>query len=922
MVKKLKSIDKIYWITVGVVIAICLLVFLIGGVFPFGRNTYGRFDYYYQIIDITSNFFNAISGRSDLFFSFDFVNGSSMFANIFYSCISPFNIIMLLGGRKGIIYLFPLVVILKLITIACVAMFFVRKYFKNISKLTALIFTLLYVFSGYLFLVITQPDWIDFLIYLPLVVIAFDYMKHTGKTRYLALTLSLVIITSFSIGSFMIMYALVIFFFYLLLIVDKRERAQICTKTLISLAMAVFCTAFITIPCFIEVLHSTRTGNLFESISNISIFRNVLNKFGYLLTNLLFIILSVMLVIKNWKSKLGKFYLISLILVFMPVLFDNINVAINFSLYAGYANRIGALYNFIFFVFALIYVNNKAKEKQTQPIANLQLENCNHNQNDLQTKINCNQTNKIPQNISKDCGKLENDNLFNIANNNLNNKIASNIKISKPERKVNFGLIVTFSLLIFAVIIIALGVYFVAGPALVTQNFGAKTWLIVGVFYAVVGVTFSLVLLLKKLRFNKKSLKIMNAVICFMLIACQSVIFLSANTTKIGDELKYYEFTNIVTSEDKYANVVMNLMSGQLNRGWSAMSGFSSLTDKNAINTYNLLGYSSGGHNIYSNFNNIFADLLSGIKYQISTSEIDAPYLTEVSRVGNSILYEYNMYLGHAYFVDNLPELDQEKSTDFIYNQNQIYKAITGDNEDLIIEIDNLKFSVEGKVVEGGLLYEECTATLNYTAQGNELLYVYIWSTTDGACLNDVPLHAGSNFITQTTANQEYNYTFDIDNNTLISKTRAYTINFDKLTDFYNLMINKIVKVTYTKDTISATTDVLGKYLVINHPSIYGYEFYLNDEQTEVNSFAGFVAFNVENLDNVTVKVAFTYPSVKTSLISLAVGLVLAGIILLFAYYFNKLNYKFLNFINICFYILVGALMIYYFIIPFIFKLF
>lgn len=921
MAKKIKSVDKIYWITIGVVVAISLLIFIIGGVFPFGNNSYGRFDYYYQIIDITSNIFNAIIGRSDLFFSFDFVNGSSFFGNIFYSCISPFNLLIILGGRRGVIYLFPLVVILKFITIACVAMFFIRKYFKNISKVHAIIFTLLYVFSGYVFLVITQPDWIDFLIYLPLVFIAFDYMKRTGKIRYLALTLSLLIITSFSIGSFMAMYALVIFFFYLLLMVEKKDRAKICTKTLLAVTMAVCCTAFITIPCFIEVLHSTRTGNLFESISNMNVFRNGFEKFGYLLPSLLLIIPSIMLVIKNWKKKSGKFYFICLILILIPVLFDNVNVAINFSLYAGYANRIGALYNFIFFVFALIYVNNKAKEKQAQNVEKLQTENANYNQNDLQTTKKANQNNEIPPLYSEKSGKLENGTILN-KETNINKLDSSNIEIRRPEHKINVGVVATFALLIFAIILIGIGVYITAGAALITQNFGIRTWLVVGIFYMVIAISFALVWLLKKLRFNKKSLRIMNIVICFVLILCQSVIFLSGNTVQIGDVNNYYEFTSIVTAEDKYSNVAMDLMSGQLNRGWSSMSGFSSLTDKNAVLTYNMLGYSGGGHSIQSNINNIFADLLSGMKYQISTRELDAPYLTEVSRVGNSILYEYNMYLGHAYFVDNLPEFNSECSDDLIYKQNQIYKAITGDNEDIITEIGELEFSVDGEEMSGGLLYDECTASFNYTAQGNELLYIYIWSTTNGTSLNDNQLHTGSNYLTQTTAGEEYSYTFEIEKNTLIYSTRVYTIDFDKLNDFYNTMIDKTVEVDYTKDTITTTTDVLGKYLVINHPSIYGYEYYLNGEQTNVNSFVGFIAYDVENLDNVTVKVAFTYPSVKTSLISLVVGFILAGIILLFSYYFNKLNYKFLNFINICFYILVGALMIYYFIIPFIFAMF
>lgn len=897
MIKKIKSIDKIYWITIGVVVAISLLIFIIGGVFPFGNNSYGRFDYYYQIIDITSNIFNAISGRSDLFFNFDFVNGSSFFGNIFYSCISPFNLLIILGGRRGVIYLFPLVITLKFITIACVAMYFIRKYFKNVSKINAIIFTLLYVFSGYLFLVITQPDWIDFLIYLPLVFIAFDYMKRTGKMRYLALTLSLLIVTSFSIGVFMILYMLVIFFFYLLLMVDKKERAKICPKTLLAVAMAVCCTAFITIPCFIEVLHSTRTGNLFDSISNMNIFRNILEKFGYLLPSLLLIIPSVMLVIKNWKKKSGKFYLACLILIFIPVIFDCVNVAINFSLYAAYANRIGALYLFIFFVFALIFAENKAKEKQIKKVE-ITVENVENTQ-----KINANsyvlesENNNNPQNTDKTGGKV--------------------------ERKLNIGIIATFGLFVFASVVIGLAIYYVAGAALVTQNFGAETWLVVGIFYIIIAIFFALIWMLRKLKFTKKSLKTMNIVLCFVLIVCQAVIFLAGNIVPIGDEINYYEFTSIVTAEDKYANVAMNLQSGQLNRGWSSMSGFSSLTDRNAVITYNILGYADAGHNIASNTNNIFADMISGMKYRISDVAIDAPYLIEVSRAGNSILYEYNMYLGHAYFVDNLPEFDNEKINDFIYNQNQIYKAITGDHEDLIIDVGELEFSIQGEEGELGLVFnEDCTASFNYISNKNELVYLYTKIYSGEVTNNENSLYSGSNYLTQTDGQSEYTFEFDVGKNTIINETRVYTIDYDKLNNFYNTMIDKMVDVDYTKDTITATTDVLGKYLVINHPSIYGYEYYLNGEQTKVDSFVGFIAYDVENLDNVTVKVAFTYPSVKTSLISLAVGLILAGIILLFVYYFNKLNYKFLNFINICFYILVGALMIYYFIIPFIFAMF
>ena len=914
MVKKLKQVDKIYWIGVGAVVAISLLVLILGGVFPFGNNSFGCYDYYYQVIDITSNIFNVFSGRSDLFFSFDFNNGSSFFGNIFYSAISPFSLLMIIGGRAGVRYLFPLVMTIKFITIAIISIYFIRKYFKHLNRVATLLFALMYLFGGYLFMAITQPDWIDFLIYFPLAFIAFDVMRKTGKIRYLALVLSLIIVTSFSLGVFTILYMLVIFFFYLKLVVEKGERAKICTKTLLAVLVAVCSTLFITIPCFIEVLHSTRTGSLIESISNMNIFRNTFEKFGYLLPSASLIIPSIMLVIKNWKKKVGKFYFVCILLILIPAIFDNVNVAMNFSLYAGYSNRLGALYNFIFFVLALIFVESREKEKLLKNnqnsnnlvenlayVENLKNENENKVQKNEQSLENLDKNNEIPQKTTVESGKVE----------------------LKSEKALNPGIIATFSLLIFATILIAYAIYVVAGRALATQSFGLKMWGVISIFYVIILVFFGLIWLLKRLRFTKKSLKTMSVILCFILIVCQSVIFLSGNTMEIGTENDYYKFSSIINSEETYANVAMKLQSGQLNRGWSSMSGFSSLTDENTVKTYTLLGYSDGGHNIGSNANNIFADMISGMKYRISDYEINAPYLTEVAREGEAIMYEYNMYLSHAYFVDNLPEFDQEKSKDFIYNQNQIYKAISGDSEDLITEVGKLNFSIDGKETDYGLQYlEDCIASFDYVSTKNELVYVYAKINSGEMMYNENVLYSGSNFLTQTDGQSEYSFEFDVTKNTIIYDTRVYTIDYEKLTNFYSSMQENTVDVTYTKDTISASTEVLGKYLIINHPSIYGYEYYLNGERLEVDSFAGFIAFNVENLENVNVLVEFTYPSVKISLICLAVGVVLLIAIILFAIFFDKLNHKFLKFINITFYILIVLLMIYYFVLPFIFALF
>ncbi len=853
MVKKFLKDNKEYFILSAIVFALMLTVYIIGGVFPFGNNSFGCYDFYYQVLDTTASIFHA-GGRGNLFFTFDLANGWSSFASLFYACFSPFTIILLLGGISNIRFLFPLYIFLKFLAISLTALFFIRRYFKNLKPTTQILFALLYTFGCYGFMSVTWCVWLDLMIYIPLGFVAFDYIQKTGKIRWFTLVLTLMILTSFSIAIFTILYSIVIFSLYLWMIVPKENRKVVCAKAILSVSISLCCTLFVVIPSLVEMMHSTRTGGLLSSISNAEPTKYFWDCLGLFLTSIVPISLSVMFLFKSkLKTKTDKFYFYLFMICIIPALLNNINVAINFSAYAGYPLRLGALFNFVFTFMGLKFLNSYAS----------------------------------PQGSEKDS-------------------------------KIFF-----LPLILLCVLTLTVGLIICLFINHYTANLAFNFHLVINIFVPVIlfAVTILMIYLLK--RFKKISLKtskIFYAVIVGILAFTQTVTFLSGCTIEIGTEISYSSFASIINEDDPYANVKSRLNMNQITSGYSSISGFCSMIDKNTIETYSTLGYANNFHNISTMNGNLFSDMLAGIKYEISDTEMSLPWLTKVTENGKACLYENNLYIGHAFFTDNLPQLDDKD--DFLTCLNKIYKSLSNDAENLFEKIDvTFNYSNPSKKTDDGFKFEDdtkmtCTFNapnfssvvyLNSTYFGNDVLFGSQTVQTSGSTM------LGFNSV----ANSEISYSFDINANTTFSELYLYSLNYDKLVSLFEKMSLNLPKVSYTSDSITVHYESpTGKYLVVNHPKIYGYEYKLNDKKLEAESFVGFATFNVQDTTSGNATIQFTYPVVKISLICLAIGLVLGLMFVLIAYFFNKVPKKLLNIILYSFTVVAVLMATYYFAIP------
>lgn len=118
---------KKYFISGLVVAVILLIVFLVKGMYPFGKNYIMWGDMYEQIVPMYYNFYDVIrNGKSILI---DYTGGvtSSLIPNF----SSPFTLLVLLFKRSNIPNAVNIIILLKIVLSTVTCNYFLDKSLKN-----------------------------------------------------------------------------------------------------------------------------------------------------------------------------------------------------------------------------------------------------------------------------------------------------------------------------------------------------------------------------------------------------------------------------------------------------------------------------------------------------------------------------------------------------------------------------------------------------------------------------------------------------------------------------------------------------------------------------------------------------------------------------------------------------------------------
>ena len=352
----------VIFVFISLVFAVALKV---NGIYPFGKSVMSSYDMLAQVAPFIEHFFDVIDGKSSMFYSFSIAGGADVFGTLAYCCISPFTFVFLLFGKGNVYYGTSIVLPLKIICIGISAYVYLRKRFKNLSPLWRIALSLSYAFCGYLYVSNTYINWVDILIYVPVLAWGFRKLVKTGQKGTFIVGLCLIIYTCFSIACFslLIIYPLAIAYCYI--VVPKAEQRKTIVDLVLALCLAVAFSLPVLIPALYAYLVSGRSSGLFNGLFGELKPDPLYYKISYVFTDGLTLFFTFAYLVKNGvKRPIDRFLLLAALITLMPILCDECCIVLNFGSYNSYAMRFGFLNGFYFLFVAAKFLNGFAAEKE------------------------------------------------------------------------------------------------------------------------------------------------------------------------------------------------------------------------------------------------------------------------------------------------------------------------------------------------------------------------------------------------------------------------------------------------------------------------------------------------------------------------------------------------------------------------------
>ena len=200
------------WFGPIITMVIMLVLYAIGGIYPFGTATTAFSDGLAQYIPFLVEMGDKIKNGGSLFFSWHAGNGINFWANIAYYLASPLNLLALLFPPERMDDAFSFITLIKPALMALTFGIYLKYSYKK-NDWSIAIFSVLWALSGFMISGMYITSWYDAIIYFPLVILGINCLMEGKSAIYYSLFLGLTIATNFYIGWIVCIFC-VIYFIY------------------------------------------------------------------------------------------------------------------------------------------------------------------------------------------------------------------------------------------------------------------------------------------------------------------------------------------------------------------------------------------------------------------------------------------------------------------------------------------------------------------------------------------------------------------------------------------------------------------------------------------------------------------------------------------------------------------------------------
>ena len=354
---------KYYGITIIITTIILFIIFLLKQLFPFGGHSLLTGDLLQQNTPFLYNFYDVITGNTNIFFNQLISSGSNNFYESIVEIVNPINYILLLSDRSKIYLNINILFILYVVLTSLTCNIALNKLNPK-NKYINIALSVLYAFSAYTAYMYQVIRWMYLPLLFPLFILAYRQLLTKDKGLYYSLFVCYFFVLGTQNAFSLVLFVLFSSFIYIFIFVDKEDRRKKFCLLGIYTFLGVLLSSFALIPNIDNILNSTRSiynKGYIDVLKDFSL--NDLFERFYIIFNPLVIIFMFI----NWKNKNKtiKFFKYLLIFLYFTCLFSATNFLWHMGSYMCFPLRYGYIIIFVNTLF-LSYIIDKNQKNKTQ----------------------------------------------------------------------------------------------------------------------------------------------------------------------------------------------------------------------------------------------------------------------------------------------------------------------------------------------------------------------------------------------------------------------------------------------------------------------------------------------------------------------------------------------------------------------------
>ena len=261
--------------TAALTLGLYLILFAVFRIFPLGSNSIVWCDMEQQAVPLLVQMRELVRNGESIGYTVLDAGGMQFYGIFFFFLSNPFSLLIFCTEIPAD-QLVNLLVICKLALAAGTASLWMRSRVPDLAPEFQVLLGMMYGCSGYGLFYYQNLMWLDIMAMAPLLMLALRRLLRGGSGVPYLLVLCAMMTLCFYLCFMVVLFTLIYTALALRYTVPEEIRGKTARRFWLMSLLAAALTAPVWIPCFLQVMHSARSGGLLEGLSR----AYLLNNFG------------------------------------------------------------------------------------------------------------------------------------------------------------------------------------------------------------------------------------------------------------------------------------------------------------------------------------------------------------------------------------------------------------------------------------------------------------------------------------------------------------------------------------------------------------------------------------------------------------------------------------------------------------------